>query len=261
MCLVALAIEQSPRFPLVVAANRDEYFERPSAPLGWWSPAEGSPEILGGRDLKAGGTWFGVTAAGRMALVTNVREPKVVTPPAPTRGELVPLWLRSDGSIDTFAQRIATAGYAGVNVIAGEMAREEFFYLSNRTPGYQRLGPGIYGLSNATLDTPWPKVTALEARLADALTSAGSVDALCNELYEALFDDRMAAEELLPNTGVPLDVERRLSSAFIRMPPLYGTRCSTVMIRAGAATYVFERSFGPDGAVIGERRIVVPPPG
>src|SRR5437867_3846904 len=116
MCLVALALDESHRFPLVVAANRDEFFSRPAARLGWWSAAAGAPDILGGRDLGGGGTWLGLTAAGRLALLTNVRLADRLEPHAPSRGEIVPLWLRGDLATDRFWTRVALSGYNGFNL-------------------------------------------------------------------------------------------------------------------------------------------------
>jgi uncharacterized protein with NRDE domain len=256
MCLVALALDVSERFPLVVVANRDEFFDRPSAPLEWWSP-EGGPLILGGRDLVAGGTWLGLTHAGRLALVTNVRDGSAIDLDAPSRGEIVLRWLRPDASFDALAARIAEGGYGGVNVIAADLARGECFHVSNRggsTP--TRLTPGIYGLSNASLDTPWPKVVTLKRRLEDALRSAESARALATSLRQALLDDRMEADDALPDTGVGLAHERILSAAFIRSPA-YGTRCSTVVIREKRHAFVYEWSYNADADIIDEREVVI----
>lgn len=248
MCLVALAIDQSRRFPLVIAANRDEFFDRPTARLGWWSPGTGLPDVLSGRDLQAGGTWFGLTAAGRLALVTNVRDPSSVDPAAPSRGEIVPLWLRGDMSADRFWTRVATSGYNGVNLVAADFFRGECFHASNRDGVASRLERGVHGLSNAGLDTPWPKVVALKARLAEGLEDAADADDLARLLFEALADDTQVPDDELPATGVPIEWERQLSPAFIRTPDQrYGTRSSTVVVteRVGRrlVTHVDERSF------------------
>jgi uncharacterized protein with NRDE domain len=248
MCLVALAIDESHRFPLVVAANRDEFFSRPAARLGWWSAAPGMPDILGGRDLESGGTWLGLTAAGRLALVTNVRQPDRVEPQAPSRGEIVPLWLRGDLGTDRFWTRVALSGYNGFNLIAADFRNGECFWASNQRPHPMRLERGVYGLSNAVIDTPWPKVVVLKTKLRAALPTAESAAALASTLFEALSDRSLAPDERLPSTGVPLDVERELSAAFIRTPDQsYGTRCSTIIIteraRRRLVTHVFERTY------------------
>lgn len=248
MCLVALAIDESHRFPLVVAANRDEFFNRPAARLGWWSAAAGTPDILGGRDLEGGGTWLGLTAAGRLALVTNVRQPDRVEPLAPSRGDIVPLWLRGDMGTDRFWTRVALSGYNGFNLIAADFRNGECFWASNQKPHPMRLERGVYGLSNAIIDTPWPKVVALKSKLRAALPVVESAAALASTLFEALADRSQAPDDTLPATGVSLEVERELSAAFIRTADQgYGTRCSTIIIteraRRRLVTHVFERTF------------------
>ncbi|HZE90250.1 MAG TPA: NRDE family protein [Rhizobacter sp.] len=259
MCLVAIAIDQSRRFPLVLAANRDEFFKRPAARLGWWSPAPGAPDILGGRDLEAGGTWLGLTAQGRLALVTNVRNPARVDPSAPSRGEIVPRWLAGDLSTDRFWMRTALAGHNGFNLIAADFRSGECFWASNCDAHPTRLERGLYGVSNASLDTPWPKVNALKQHLRDATNSAESLDALTAQLFDALADKAAAPDALLPATGVPREWEKVLSSAFIRSPDSsYGTRCSTLVVTERVnkrlVTHVLERSFSAAGGMALLRR-------
>ena len=254
MCLVALAIDQSRRFPLVIAANRDEFFARPTQRLGWWSPGRGGADILGGRDLQAGGTWLGLTTAGRLALLTNIRNPALNDPEAPSRGEIVPNWLRGDLAVDKFWMHTALAGYNGFNLVAADFQQGECFWANNQSPYPQRLGRGLYGLSNASLDTPWPKTVALKQRLRDALSAADSVETLSHKLFDALADRQSPPDDALPNTGVPLELERALSSAFIRISGRrYGTRASMLVItertRKHLITHVLERSFGPTSSV------------
>jgi uncharacterized protein with NRDE domain len=248
MCLVGLALDESRRFPFVVAANRDEFFARPANRLAWWTSSEGGPEILGGRDLSAGGTWMGLTAAGRFALVTNVRRPTTPDPEAPSRGEIVPGWLRTEMRPDQFWMQTSLSGYAPFNLIAADFRRGDCFWASNEQALPHRIERGIFGLSNAALDTPWPKVLALKGRMAEALKEAESVDMLADRLFEALADDAPAADAELPGTGIARDLERLLSPAFIRTPDgRYGTRCSTVVVtervRRQLVTHVFERTF------------------
>lgn len=255
MCLVALAIDHSRRFPLVIAANRDEFFQRPSARLAWWTPESGGPAILSGRDLESGGTWMGLTAEGRLALVTNVRNPSRNDKSAPSRGRLVLDWLSARERTDRFWMRSALSGYNGFNLIAFDFRQGECFWGSNTGEHPVRLERGIHGLSNAGLDTPWPKVVALKHKLREAVAAAASVDALSVRLFEALADRSEAPDELLPGTGIPLEWERRLSASFIRMPERgYGTRCSTLVITERVArhlvTHVLERSFGPTGVAL-----------
>ena len=255
MCLVALAIEQNRRFPLVVASNRDEYFKRPTAGLAWWAPRPGDPAILGGRDLESGGTWMGLTAQGRLALLTNVRG---VLPPdtaAPSRGRVVTEWLTGREDTGDFWMRTALSGHNGFNLIAADFRRGECFWASNTEAHPRRLDRGVYGLSNGGLDAPWPKVDALKARLQAALDAARSVDALATKLFDALCDRRLAPDAALPHTGIPIDLERQLSAAFIATPDQrYGTRCSTLIITEKTArqpiTHVYERSFDAGGAAV-----------
>jgi uncharacterized protein with NRDE domain len=261
MCLVALAIDENRRFPLVIAANRDEFFDRPASRLAWWTPDEGGPEILAGRDLSAGGTWMGLTAAGRLALVTNVRRLVEPDPEAPSRGGIVPAWLRTEQRPDQFWMQTSLSGHMPFNLIAADFRRGDCFWASNEQAVPRRMERGIFGLSNAALDTPWPKVVALKQRLAEALES-DSVDALSNRLFAALADRSPAPENELPSTGIGRERELVLSPAFIRTPDArYGTRCSTVIItekvKRQLVTHVFERTFTPGPGVALLRRALL----
>lgn len=251
MCLAAFALNAHPRFPLVIAANRDEFFARPAAPMAWWADR---PDILAGRDLSAGGTWFGLNRAGRLALLTNVREPTRYTAAAPSRGALVVDWLASPHDVHDFAAGLG-AGYNGFNLVTADLARNTWHWLGNRTPAPVALQPGIHALSNAALDTPWPKVLGLKAALAGALAGAASTAGLIEQLLVALSDPAPAPDADLPDTGVGLARERLLSARFVRMPDparpgsaVYGTRCATVLVReASGATHVVERSVTAEG--------------
>jgi uncharacterized protein with NRDE domain len=259
MCLSAIAIDESRRFPLVVVANRDEVYSRPAARLAWWSPEGDGPAILGGRDLDAGGTWLGLTAQGRLAMITNVRDPRRNDPQAPSRGRIVPEWLAARENVDRFWMRTALSGYNGFNLIAADFAAGECYWASNNGAHPQRLERGIHGLSNAALDTPWPKVEALKARLAEAITNCETVDRLAATLFEALADRSVPDDARLPDTGVGIARERELAPAFIRTADgRYGTRCSTLVITERVnrhnVTHVLERSFSPNGGVALLRR-------
>jgi uncharacterized protein with NRDE domain len=270
MCLVALALGQSDRFPLILASNRDEFFDRPAAPLAWWTSESGTARVLGGRDLQAGGTWLALTPTGRLALVTNVRSGLPGPAGAPSRGGLVPAWLSAEHAFEPHWARIEAAGYHGFNLIAGDTARGEWFWAGSDITGPQRLTAGLYGLSNAALDTPWPKVQRLKLALRESLAASGAdpVDRLAEQLFAALGDPRCADDAELPATGVPLVLERQLSASFIRIPDgRYGTRCSTLVVTEttaqGPVTHVIERSFGLGAQPVVERRTqLVPwPPG
>ena len=259
MCLVAFAIDQSRRFPLVVASNRDEFFERQTARLAWWTPGDGAPAVLSGRDLESGGTWMGLTAQGRLALLTNVRSGQRPDGSAPSRGKIVTDWLAAREDTGDFWMRTSLSGYNGFNLVAADFARGECFWASNANPHPRRLERGLYGLSNGALDAPWPKVTALKQSLQASMAGAADAEDLATRLFAALADRQVAADERLPQTGIPIERERLLSPAFIRMPEQgYGTRCATLVIteRSGRhpVTHVFERSFNPGGSVALLRR-------
>lgn len=237
MCLIVIGWQAHPDFPLVVAANRDEFYARPTAPAGHWP---GHPEVIGGRDLEAGGTWLGVTGNGRFAAVTNVREPG-----APkgrlSRGELTRGFLLADVAADRYLAGVDGSAYSGFNLLASD--GETLWYASNRDGGPRSLRPGIYGLSNHLLDTPWPKLVTARQRFAEALRALPATDGF----FGILADDEMVADQHLPQTGVPLEWERRLSAIFVHSET-YGTRASTVLTRDnGGRIRLDERSFGPNG--------------
>ena len=244
MCLALVALDAHPRLPLVIAANRDEFHARAAAPAHRWPDG-----TLAGIDLEAGGTWFGVTRRGRWALVTNFREGIPRDPNAPSRGGLVTRALGERAPPLAFAAAIAADGarYHGFNLLVGDVARAA--YCSNRASGALALGAGIHGLSNHLLDTPWPKLVRSKARLAACL-AADDVDIA---LLFALLADRSQAEPAaLPSTGIAPEWERLLSSAFI-VDARYGTRCSTVLtIARDGSTRFVERSFDPQGRLVGE---------
>jgi uncharacterized protein with NRDE domain len=237
MCLILFAWKMHAAFPLVLAANRDEFYERPSAPADFW---EDAPEILAGRDLQAGGTWLGITRRGRTAAVTNYRDPATLKRDAPSRGDLVSEYLRGGETPEIYLQRLSmkAAKYNGFSLLVGDAAG--LFYFSNR--GDQlRLAPGIYGLSNRLLDTPWPKVEKGKEVLRTILDESGNPPP--EKLLDILADRTQPPDELLPKTGVGLEWERVLSPRFIESP-VYGTRSSTVLMigRGGKVTFV-ERVF------------------
>ncbi len=246
MCLILLAHRVHPEYPLVFAANRDEFYARPTAPAAWW---EDAPKVLAGRDLQAGGTWMGITRGGRWAAVTNYRDLPAERTGARSRGELVSAFLQGNEAPEEYLRRLQTYAveYNGFNLLVAD--REQLWYFSNRGGEPSELGPGVYGLSNHLLDTPWPKVVrgkqALSGLLADGATPAPE------PLFEILADADPAQEAELPQTGVGREWERALSSLFIATPT-YGTRASTsLLIDAGGVATFVERSFAA-GAQRGE---------
>jgi uncharacterized protein with NRDE domain len=247
MCLLSLALDVSSRFPFVLAGNRDEFTNRETARLGWWEPAGQSP-ILGGRDLQAGGTWLGITPHGRLGVLTNYRQPSKDDKEAPSRGEIVPLWLRGDKPMHQLWPQLAMTGYNGFNLVALDFAQGDCYWLSNTANHPKRLEKGLYGLSNAHLNDNWPKVQQLKARTKVAVGQSASLDELSNALFEALADPSIAPDDDLPYTGVPQELERILSAAFVRTPDgTYGTRCSTLVITERVnkrlVTHVLERTY------------------
>ena len=242
MCLVLLARDTHPDYALILAANRDEFYDRPTAAAAFW---EDAPRVLAGRDLKAGGTWLGIDRQGRLAAVTNFRQGRREAEAPRSRGRLVADYLTTPADVRAHLRRVEreAALYNGFNLIAGDVGA--LFYFSNREGRARELGPGVYGLSNHLLDSPWPKVTAGKTGLTALLAGGGD---LLPSLFALLSDPRQAAEDLLPRTGVEPEWERLLSSAFIASED-YGTRSSTVVLvgRDGRVVFV-ERSFGPGGA-------------
>ncbi len=248
MCLALIAVGVRKELPLVVAANRDEFHARPSAPAAFWREA---PGLLAGRDLEAGGTWLGVTRSGRIALLTNHRDPRSHRDGAPSRGTLVVEFLKGEENPGDFLRRKEreAAAYNGFHLVVGDLSG--LWYLTNTATGGapRRLSPGVHGISNGPVDEPWPKVTRSTARLA-ALLEAPSPP-VPEALLDLLSERERAPDAELPETGIPLEWERALSSVFV-VHGGYGTRCSTALLvsKDGGLRFV-ERSFGPSGEPTG----------
>ncbi|HOD35103.1 MAG TPA: NRDE family protein [Syntrophales bacterium] len=233
MCLIFVAYKYRAPYDLVIAANRDEFYERPSAPAEFWKE---NPSVLGGKDLIAGGTWLGITRTGRFAAITNYRDPGSHRHDAPSRGHLVSNFLTGSETPGEYVRNIASRAdeYNGFSLFAGD--RSSMYYVSNRGGGPRGLSPGLYGLSNHLLDTPWPKVErgkkSLEALFADPETVREDA------LFGILADRSSPPDELLPRTGVSLEWERILAPPFI-VSPVYGTRSSTVILSRGDGKVAF----------------------
>lgn len=251
MCLIAFAWQAHADYPLVVAGNRDEFFARPTAPADWWADAP----MLAGRDLRAGGTWMGVTRAGRFAALTNYRDPASQRADAPSRGSLVGDFLTRAATPSVALESLASDAprFNAFNLMAAQWTGEKTGLWIVSGSEVNAIEPGVHALSNARLDTPWPKVDFAIERMREALASTTDRDGLIDRLSAMLDDRTIAADALLPRTGITLDTERALSAPFIRMPG-YGTRASTVLIvdRTGHATFI-ERRCEPDEP-IDERR-------
>lgn len=259
MCLIGLAIGQHPRFELVVAANRDEFLQRPAAAVDWWQATADDAPLLGGRDLRAGGTWMGLNARGRVGMLTNVRDMSRQRADAPSRGAIVPAWLASDAGVADFWRGVAAQGHNPFNLLCGDIDTAQWWWADDRAAAPTLLAPGLYGLSNAALDTPWPKVQRLKNAMSTAIEIDTSSAALEAALFTALSDHVSVPDEALPRTGIGLERERSLAPAFIRTPDaLYGTRCSTLLIverrASGLGVHFIERQFALDGSALSQRR-------
>ena len=249
MCLLVFAWRPDTADRLVLAGNRDEFHARPAAAADWWEN-----DIVGGKDLRAGGTWLAAHRSGRYAVVTNFREPLEEGRGPRSRGELVTNYLAHGATPESFARDVAghARDYAGFNLLLGDP--DALVYLSNRGRGPEVLEPGVYGLSNHLLDTPWPKLRRTRARF-EALLADG---APTGPLLEMLADREPAAVGDLPDTGIGPEWERLLSSPFIASPH-YGTRCSTVLKLLEDQTMEFiERRFDADGRCAGESEFRFP---
>jgi uncharacterized protein with NRDE domain len=261
MCLLVLAWRAHPRYRLVVAANRDEFHARAAAPLARWPPPA---EILAGRDLRSQGTWLGIDRRRRFGVVTNYRELQPPLPAAPSRGDLIPAYLGAAGGQPpaSAAQFFAAlegraSSYSGFNLLLTDS--DSLWYGSNRsTPFSRSLPPGVYGLANESLDTPWPKLERVRAGF-QAWLRTGAADGVA-QLFTLLADRAPAEDRQLAPTGpLPREWARALSAPFV-LHPEYGTRCSTVLLLEGEGRlHIAERRFDPAGQPSGETEFRLQP--
>lgn len=238
MCLIVIGWQADHRYPLTVAANRDEFFARPTAPLAWW---DDHPDILAGRDLQDGGTWLGITRSGRFAAITNYRDPARMKPGLPSRGKLVSDFLAGSESPADYLRRIAPDAQAcnGFNLLVADA--NELWWHSNVSGDMRQLTPGIYGVSNHLLDTPWPK-------LVGAKTAFAAAEGDTDKLFALLRDETPHPDEMLPSTGVSLELERKLSAIFVKTPG-FNTRSSAVLWRDNSGNINFdEQTWLEDGS-------------
>jgi uncharacterized protein with NRDE domain len=239
MCLILAAIDQHPDYPLIIAANRDEFYARPSRPLSWWPE---DAQLLGGRDLESGGSWFGLTRAGHLAAVTNYREAGTKLPQRPSRGILVRDYLQQTTGWGDWLKSRAQE-FNGFNLLYGKWNQLNWF--SNRGGATTRLETGIYGLCNSLLDTPWPKVERGKRLLQQRL---GQQNFTPEDLLQILQDDLPAAHDKLPDTGIGQEWEHLLSPIFI-CSETYGTRASTILlIDRQQQANILERNWRPNGS-------------
>lgn len=247
MCIAYLALNAHPDWPLFIAANRDEFHDRPARSAGPWPD---HPDIIAGLDCKGNGTWLGITHKGRFALITNYREPSTYISPAPSRGDLTRQYLTQTETPGHYAQEVLETGnaYNGFNLIVGDLSAT--YYVSNRAAQNepQPMGPGRYVVSNHLLDSPWPKAERL--RLALDLFPFERLEQSLTPVFDILKDNTRPADHALPNTGLSLERERLLSSPFI-VSPQYGTRCSTVIaVHASGRALLSEVTYDPLGIAV-----------
>jgi len=235
MCLIVFAWKQSADTPLLLAANRDEFYARPALVASWWEEA---PHVYAGKDLEAGGTWMGINKQGRFAAITNIRNGEGKKSGAPSRGKIVADFLRDDISASSYLSALEAEAkhYAGFNLIIGD-ANDIYWFSNSQQQAAQCLQPGIYGLSNASLDTPWPKVIQAKTQFQQLLEQSAPDQAY----FDLLSDTTQAPEHLLPQTGVSLEWERLLSSIHIHSND-YGTRVSSLIkCHADGTVHLIER--------------------
>jgi uncharacterized protein with NRDE domain len=242
MCLLLIAYNSHPIYKVIIAANRDEFYSRPTEPAKFWDE---KTFLLAGKDLRAGGTWLGITKQGRFAAITNYRSAKDTIPNRPTRGKLVTDFLENDGTPLNFANRLIpnSEEYNGYNLIF--MDTETACYFSNKTKRAIFLQSGIYALSNHFLGTPWPKVERSKKSFSHIVKNENIT---AEDLFDILSDTSTPPDELLPDTGIGLDIERAVSPIFVSTP-FYGTRSSTVILidKKGNVTFR-EKSLNSDKA-------------
>ena len=246
MCLIVLNFGQHPDYPLILAANRDEFHARPTRDAHWWPD---KPGVVGGRDLQAGGTWLALHKSGRFATVTNFRDAQPPSPKHLSRGHLVTRFLEGNRTPKEYLEEIDERAYAGFNLIVGTVS--EVAYLSNREPGTRQLSPGTYGLSNALLDGPWHKVENSRQKLADMLTT-GSVNE--TNLIRLMNDRNKGPVAEVEPGRLDFTTAHAITAPFIVMPD-YGTRCTTVVLADKNGNWHFtERRFDASGDKSGESR-------
>ena len=249
MCLILFAWQAHPRYSLIVAANREEFHERPTAAAEFWRDY---PDLLAGRDLQAGGTWLGVTRRGRFAAITNYREPLAPEPPSEhSRGHLVRDFLAAEASPHTHAARLLDQGavYQGFNLLLGDSG--QLVYVSNRSDQVVSVTAGVHGLSNHLLDTDWPKVHSGR----DYLETLLEEDRVDSEALFGMLTDRTLTPGRMPPDFENSDLPEQLMRHYFIVSPIYGTRSSTVLLADHEGNVEFlERQFGPAGKTTGTKR-------
>ena len=243
MCLIAWNWQPRSQTPLLLLSNRDEFYARPAQALHWWGQTPNGAEILGGKDLQAGGTWLGVSRSGRLAALTNYRTPEPARTNTSSRGELVANFLQDHTTVESFLNQLSrhTDDYNPFNLLVFD--GQSFMGLESRGSTVIAMEPGIGAVSNANFQTPWPKLTRLTRGLASKIEQGQSNT---SDLLALLHDQKIAADADLPQTGIELDLERMLSATFITSPA-YGTRACSVVAIHNDHTEFTEQAFDAEG--------------
>lgn len=246
MCLIVFAYKEHPKYKLILAANRDEFYSRPARRAQFWKE-EGFSELLAGKDLEAGGTWMGISKSGNWGALTNYRDPSSIRENPPSRGELVLDYLKNNSQMESYLSEIQAKAqeYNGFNLLAGD--RNSVWHYSNVTDAITELSAGIHGVSNALLDTSWPKLDQAKKDL-EAVIQTDNIDV--EELFQLLKNEHKPPEDQLPDTVIPKEWEKAISSVFIKTET-YGTRCSTLLLidQQNEATFT-ERKYDPSSSEI-----------
>lgn len=258
MCLISFAWQPGTPTPLRLMGNRDEFYARPTAPLGEW---QDSPDVIGGRDLEAGGSWLAAKRGGVVAALTNVRDLQLSVPTgAPSRGELVANALQS-GDIEGWLTALnegEALRYAGFNLLVATPQRLWHLHRGRDRLALSEVSPGVHGLSNADLNSPWPKLLQVRDALEQSLLSVGTLQTWPSTVQRAMQNPQQAADEALPDTGVGLELERQLSAAFI-VGEHYGTRATSwLTMDSHGHIEITEQRFGPLGRFEGETTLALP---
>ncbi|WP_395343611.1 NRDE family protein [Ningiella sp. W23] len=248
MCILFIAVEQHPDYPLIVAANRDEFHQRPTQASAFWPEY---PDVLAGKDLQAGGSWMGVSATGKLAALTNIRAPGKEISEARSRGELVMNFLTDNVGAKEYLGRLSSsaAEFNGYNLLFGNLDSLQVY--NNFDDSVYSLKKGVYGLSNASLNSPWPKLDLGRSELVKYCQQSTILN--IEHLFDLLGNSTKASDEVLPQTGVPIEWERKLSSIFIESPD-YGTRsCTVLLMDKHRQVFWQERSFNPTAKLVDQQ--------
>ena len=245
MCILFFAIKQHPKYPVIICANRDEFHQRPTQAMHWWSKKDDNEAILAGKDLQAGGTWLGLTEQGRFSALTNFRQPQLIDDNKQSRGELVLQALTKQNVDMTKQLQKSASDYNGFNLVFGSL--RELTCFDSVSGKQQKLTSGFHSLCNGALDDIWPKMALGQAQLAKTISNPPEDTVDINELFSLMQNSQQARIEKLPKTGIPIDFEQLLSSIFI-VSPTYGTRTTNIItLDNNGLICIYDRSYDEKG--------------